>query len=107
VHVTAIDNLGQPPRAQLKEDRRLLGELGATLRVIRADDPASGLIRTARQAGASQLVIGSRRRSRFFRLVSRSTVADQVLRAADGLPVQVVNVGRPGETSDEQRPPQT
>ena len=27
VHVTAIDNLDQPLRARLKEDRRLLGEL--------------------------------------------------------------------------------
>jgi two-component system sensor histidine kinase KdpD len=103
VHVTAIDNLDQPPQAQLKEDRRLLGELGGTLRVIRASDPASGLLRAARQAGACELVIGSRRRSHFSRLVGGATVTDQVLRAADGLPVQVVNVGRPGKTSDERR----
>ena len=50
VHVTAIDNLDQPPRAQLKEDRRLLGELGGTMRVARASDPASGLIRAARRS---------------------------------------------------------
>ena len=104
VHVTAIDNLDQPPRARLKEDRRLLGEIGGTLRVVRADDPASGLIRAARQAGACQLVIGSHRRSHLSRLLSGSTVADQVLRAADELPVQVVNVGRPGRASDERRP---
>jgi two-component system sensor histidine kinase KdpD len=102
VHVTAIDNLDQPPQAQLKEDRRLLGELGGTLRVIRASDPASGLLRAARQAGACELVIGSRRRSHFSRMVGGATVTDQVLRAADGLPVQVVNVGRPGKTSDER-----
>jgi two-component system, OmpR family, sensor histidine kinase KdpD len=109
VHVTAIDNLDQPPRARLKEDRRLLGELGGTLRVVRADNPASGLIRAARQAGACQLVIGSRRRSRFSRLLSGSTVAEQVLRAADELPVQVVNVGRPGKSrparQDQRRAP--
>jgi two-component system, OmpR family, sensor histidine kinase KdpD len=107
VHVTAIDNLDQPPQAQLKEDRRLLGELGGTLRVVRAGDPASGLIRAARQAGACQLVIGSRRRSHFSRLLNGSTMADQVLRAAGELPVQVVNVGRPGKTRDERRPAQT
>lgn len=107
VHVTAIDNLDQPPRARLKEDRRLLGELGGTLRVVRAGDPASGLIRAARQAGACQLVIGSRRRSHLSRLVNGSTMADQVIRAADQLPVQVVNVGRPGKASDERRPPPT
>jgi two-component system sensor histidine kinase KdpD len=103
VHITAIDNLDQPPQAQLKEDRRLLGELGGTLRVVRAGDRASGLIRAARQAGACELVIGSRRRSRFSRLLNGSTVADQVLRAAGDLPVQVVNLGRPGKTRDERR----
>jgi two-component system, OmpR family, sensor histidine kinase KdpD len=105
VHVRAIDNLDQPPKAQLERDRRLLGELGGTLRQVRADDPASGLIRAARKAGACQLVIGSRRRSRWSRLLTGSTVADQVLRAAGDLPVQVVNVGRPDKTSDEWRRP--
>ena len=105
VHVTAIDNLDRRPRARLEQDGRLLGELGGTLREVRADDPASGLIRAARQAGACQLVIGSRRRSRWSRRLTGSTVADQVLRAAGDLPVQVVNVGRPDKTSEEWRRP--
>ncbi len=101
VHVRAIDNLDQPPEARLEEDRRLLGELHGTLLEVRAGDTASGLIRAARQAGACQLVIGSRRRSHWSRLLNGSAVADQVLRAAGDLPVQVVNVGRPDKTSDE------
>ena len=105
VYVRALDNLDQPPKARLEKDRRLLGELGGTLREVRAGDPASGLIRAARKAGACQLVIGSRRRSRWSRLLNGSTVADQVLRAAGDLPVQVVNVGRPDKTSDEWRRP--
>ena len=105
VHVRAIDNLDQLPKARLEQDRRLLGELGGTLRQIRADNPASGLIRAARKAGACQLVIGSRRRSRWSRLLNGSTVADQVLRAADDLPVQVVNVGYSDKTTDEWRRP--
>jgi two-component system sensor histidine kinase KdpD len=107
VHVRDIDNLGRPPTARLEEDRRLLGEVHGTLAEVRAGDIASGLIRAARQAGACQLVIGSdrrSRRSRWSRLLSGSTVADQVLRAAGDLPVQVVNVGRPDKTSDEWRP---
>jgi two-component system sensor histidine kinase KdpD len=103
VYVLAIDNLDQPPKAQLEKDRQLLGDLGGTLRQVRASDPASGLIRAARKARACQLVIGSRRRSRWSRLLIGSTVADQVLRAAGDLPVQVVNVGRPDKTSDESR----
>jgi two-component system sensor histidine kinase KdpD len=104
VHVRDIDNLGPPVGARLEQDRRLLGELGGTLAEVRADNTASGLIRAARQAGACQLVIGSRRRSRWSRLLNGSRVADQVLRAAGDLPVQVVNVGQPDTTSDQWRP---
>jgi two-component system sensor histidine kinase KdpD len=106
VHVLAIDNLGRPPRERLEKDRRLLGELGGTLREVRAGDPASGLIRAARKAGACQLVIGSRRRSRWSRLLNGSTVTDQVLRTAGDLPVQIVNVGRPDKTSAEWHHPE-
>jgi two-component system, OmpR family, sensor histidine kinase KdpD len=104
VHVRDIDNLGRPPKARLEQDRQLLSELHGTLVEVRADDTASGLIRAARQARACQLVIGSHRHSHFSRLLTGSTVADQVLRAAGDLPVQVVNVGRPDKTSDEWRP---
>src|SRR5580700_3486163 len=105
VHVRAIDNLDRPPKARLEQDRRLLGELGGTLREVRAGDPASGLIQAARKAGACQLLIGSHRRSRWSRLLNGSTVADQVLRAAGDLPVQVVNVGQSDKTSDQGHRP--
>ncbi len=104
VYVRDFDNL-DPATERLEKDRRLLGELGGSLLEVRADDPASGLIQAARKAGACQLVIGSRRRSHWSRLLNGSTVADQVLRAAGDLPVQVVNVGRPDKTSDEWRRP--
>jgi two-component system, OmpR family, sensor histidine kinase KdpD len=101
VHVRAIDNFDRVPAARLARDRELLGELDGTWLEVRAGDVASGLIRAARQVGACQLVIGSQRRSHWPRLLNKSTVADQVLRAAGDLPVQIVNVGRPGKTSHE------
>ncbi len=101
VHVRAMDNLDRPPAARLEKDRTLLGELGGTLLEVRAGDVASGLIRAARRADAGQLVIGSQRRSPWSRLLNGSTVAEQVLRAAGDLPVQVVNVGRPDKASEE------
>ena len=103
VYVRDIDYLDQPPTERLEKDRRLLGELGGTLHEVRADDPASGLIQAAREAGACQLVIGARRRSHWSRLLNGSTIADQVLRAAGDLPVQVVNVGQPDKNSNEWR----
>jgi nucleotide-binding universal stress UspA family protein len=102
VHVRALDNL-DPATERLEKDRRLLGELGGTLLEVRAGDPASGLLEAAREAGACQLVIGSRHRWRLSRLLNGSTVTEQVLRAAGDLPVQVVNVGRPDKTSREWR----
>ena len=101
VYVRAIDNLDRPPAALLENDRKLLGELGGTLLEVRGGDVASGLIQAARQAGACQLVIASHRRTHWPRLLHASTVADQVLRAAGDLPVQVVNVGQPDKTSRE------
>ncbi len=106
VHVRDIDNLGRPPKARLEQDRRLLSELHGTLAEIRAGDIASGLIRAARQARACQLVIGSRRRSHWSRLLNGSTVADHVLREAGDLPVQVVNVGRPNKPATSGAPHQ-
>jgi two-component system, OmpR family, sensor histidine kinase KdpD len=101
VHVRAIDNFDRAPAARLERDRTLLGELGGTFGEVRSGNVASGLMRAAHQVGACQLVIGSQRRSHWPRLLNRSTVADQVLRAAGDLPVQVVNVGRPDKTSHE------
>jgi len=103
VHVRPLDNLDRPARTRLTEDRRLLTGLHGTFTEVKASDPASGLIRAARQAGAAQLVIGARRRSRWSRLLSGSTVADRVLRLAGDLAVQVVNVGQPDKTSSEWR----
>jgi two-component system sensor histidine kinase KdpD len=97
VHVRALDNLDRPDSEQLDEDRRLLDELHGTWHEVKAADTASGLIRTARRAGAAQLVIGSRGRSRLSHRWKGPTV-DQVCRMAGELSVQVVNVGHPDET---------
>jgi two-component system, OmpR family, sensor histidine kinase KdpD len=95
VHVRALDNLDPVRRAELDQDRQLLAAERGTLIEVRASDAAAGLIRAARAARASQLVVGSRRRLRWSRVVTRSSVADRVLHAAGDLAVQVVNVGRP------------
>jgi len=94
--------------AGLEKDRRLLGELGGTLRVVQGRRPCFRADPGRPQGpGACQLVIGSRRRSHWSRLLDPGPRwADQVLRAAGGpWPVQVVNVGRPDKTSEEWRRP--
>jgi two-component system, OmpR family, sensor histidine kinase KdpD len=99
VHVRPLDNMDRAARARLAADRRLLKQLHGEYTEVKASDPASGLISAAGKAGAAQLVVGSRRRSHLSRLLTGSTVADQVLRQAGDLPVQIVNVGRPDNTS--------
>jgi two-component system, OmpR family, sensor histidine kinase KdpD len=103
VHVRPLDNMDGAARARLTEDRRLLKELHGEFTEVKADDPASGLVRAARSAGAAQLVVGSRRQSHLSRLLSGSRIADQVLRIAGDLPVQVVNVGRPDSTRADRK----
>ena len=104
VYVRDLDNLDQPPTEQLEKDRRLLGELGGSLHEVRADDPATGLIRAARETGACQLVIGTRRRSHWSRLLERIHGRRPGAPGAGDLPVQVVNVGQPDKTSRECAP---
>jgi two-component system, OmpR family, sensor histidine kinase KdpD len=102
VHVRPLDNMDEAAAARLTADRRLLKELRGQFSEVKADDPASGLVGAARRAGAAQLVIGARRRSHLSRLLTGTTIADQVLRLAGDLPVQVVNVGQPESTSGRQ-----
>jgi two-component system sensor histidine kinase KdpD len=101
VHVRPPDNLDRPARAQLTQDRQLLKQLHGTFAEVKADDPATALIRAARKADAAQLVIGSRRRSRWSQLLSGSTVADRVQRAAQ----RPASPGRERRTTgqDQQR----
>jgi two-component system, OmpR family, sensor histidine kinase KdpD len=94
VHVQPLDNMDRPAEEYLTADRRLLKELNGRFTEIKAADPASGLIRAAGQADASQLVIGSGHRPHWARRLTGSAVSDQVLGMAGDLPVQVVNVGR-------------
>ncbi|HLJ08251.1 MAG TPA: sensor histidine kinase KdpD, partial [Acidimicrobiia bacterium] len=76
----------------LDDARRLLDDLGGTFAEVTADNPATGLVRAAKRAGASQLVIGSPAGAWLSRLV-KGAMARRVLRAAGDLPVQLVCVG--------------
>ncbi len=99
VHVRPLDNMDGSARARLATDRSQLTQLHGEFSEIKASDPASGLIRAARKAGAGQLIVGSSRAHLPRLLGGSTTVSDQVLRMAGDLPVQVVNVGRPDNTS--------
>jgi len=95
-----------PPPAGPGKLRSYLGiapGVGKTYAMLR-DGRSRRRSGAAREAGACQLVIGSRRRSRWSRLLNGSTVADQILGAAGDLPVQVVNVGQPPKARTSPHP---
>jgi two-component system sensor histidine kinase KdpD len=81
-----------PPAAQLARDRQLLEELGGSYSEARASNVAHGLVRAARRANASQLVIGSPAGGWWSRMLKGGMVR-RILKAAGDLPVQLVCVG--------------
>ena len=71
VHVRADDGLATPGSGILLEHRRLVEELGGTYREVVGSDVAKALVQAARAEGATQLVLGASRRSRWDDLTRR------------------------------------
>jgi two-component system sensor histidine kinase KdpD len=89
VHVTADDGLSADGAELLSVQRRLVEQLGGRVHDVVAPSPAEGLVSFAHSEKATQLVLGSSRRSRFHELLHGS-FAGRVIRAADGIDVHVI-----------------
>jgi two-component system sensor histidine kinase KdpD len=63
VHVVPPDGLAQAPTDDLRRQRRLLAELGGTYHQVVGNDVPTGLLEFARGVHATQIVLGSSRRS--------------------------------------------
>jgi two-component system sensor histidine kinase KdpD len=100
VHVRAGEHLASPPPDALERHRRLLEELGGTYYEVVGADAARTLVGFARDEHATQLVLGSSRRSRWSEL-TRGSVINRVVRDSGDVDVHVISarVGgeRPGE----------
>ena len=73
VHIRSADGLSQPRSALLEKQLTLLTELGGTYYTVAADDIAEGLVGFAKAHHATQLVLGTSRRSRWVVLGFAST----------------------------------
>jgi two-component system sensor histidine kinase KdpD len=75
VHVGSADGLSSTAGGELERHRALLLELGGTYREVVGDDVAASLASFATAEQATQIVLGSTRRSRFAELTQGSLAA--------------------------------
>jgi two-component system, OmpR family, sensor histidine kinase KdpD len=92
VHVRTQDGLRTPDPVYLDEDRTLVEELGGHYREVAGDDIAGALLAVAQAEQATQVVLGSSRRSRWQELTRGSIIRD-VVRAAGAIDVHVISHG--------------
>lgn len=89
-------------REQLADNLALAASLGASLMTVAADHVGDALVDQARQLRASQIVIGKSRRSRWFEWWHGS-IAQDVIRKAQGVAVHVVPLSDADERPDKPR----
>ncbi|GAA4887163.1 sensor histidine kinase KdpD [Saccharopolyspora cebuensis] len=90
VHVLRGDGLAGTSAGGLARVRRLAEAVGASFHTVVGDDVPTALLEFARGADATQLVVGTSRRSRWARLFSEGIGAG-VVRESGGIDVHMVN----------------
>jgi two-component system sensor histidine kinase KdpD len=90
VHVRSDEGLVGPPGGLLEQHRRLLEEMGGEYQEVTGGDVATALVDFARAENATQLVLGSSRRSRWAEL-ARGSVINRVVRLSGSIDVHVIS----------------
>jgi two-component system sensor histidine kinase KdpD len=90
VNVRGGEGLAGPPTGDLDRHRRVLEDLGGTYHEIVGADPAQALVAFARTEHATQLVLGSSRRSRWAEIFGGSVI-NRVVRASGDIDVHVIS----------------
>jgi len=78
VHVVRGDGLAGMSAPQMGKVRELANSLGATLHTVVGDDVSTALLDFAREMNATQLVLGTSRRSRWARIFDEGIGAETV-----------------------------
>lgn len=81
VHVVRGDGLSGVSAPQMGKIRELAASLGATLHTVAGDDVSGALLDFAREMNATQLVLGTSRRSRWARIFDEGIGAETVQRS--------------------------
>lgn len=102
VHVASGDGLVIGDNAELDRRRRLVEELGGDYREVVGHDPAAALVAFARAEKATQLVLGSSRRSR-WQVLTGGSVVNRVVRSAGSIDVHVIALDAKGSARSRGR----
>ncbi len=89
VHVLGSDGMAGASPAALRTQRELVESLGGSYHEVIGDDVARALLEFARSVDATQLVIGTSRRSRWARAVRRG-IGGQVIADSGEIDVHIV-----------------
>jgi len=98
VHVVRGDGLSGVSAPQMGRVRELAISLGATLHTVVGDDVPSALLDFARDENATQLVIGTSRRSRWARMFDEG-IGASVVQQSGKIDVHMVTHEQAGRTS--------
>lgn len=89
VHVVRGDGLAGVSAPQMGRIRELAGSIGATLHTVTGDDVTTALLDFARERNATQLVIGTSRRSRWARIFDEG-ISARTVQASGTIDVHMV-----------------
>ncbi|GAA1279924.1 DUF4118 domain-containing protein [Pseudonocardia aurantiaca] len=95
VHVLRGDGLSGPPAGALVRLRTLADDVGASFHTVVGDDVPAALLDFARGANATQLVIGTSRRSRMARLFDEG-IGARVIQESGTIDVHMVSHAEAG-----------
>lgn len=98
VHVLRGDGLAGAPVEAVARYRRLAEDVGATYHTVVGEDVPSALLEFARGVNATQLVLGTSRRSRFARVLDEG-VGPTVIRMSGSIDVHLVTHSEAGHGS--------
>jgi two-component system, OmpR family, sensor histidine kinase KdpD len=90
VHVVTSDGLAAAPPERLARQRDLVESLGGAYHTVTGADAADAVLTFAREANATQIVIGATRRSRLKELFGRGTGTTIIEGSGDDIDVYVV-----------------
>ncbi|GAA4476085.1 sensor histidine kinase KdpD [Rhodococcus olei] len=99
VHVVRGDGLVGVSAPEMGKVRKLASSIGATLHSVVGDDVPATLLDFARSANATQLVLGTSRRSRWARILDQG-IGATVVQQSGGIDVHMVTHG---ETAPPRR----
>jgi two-component system sensor histidine kinase KdpD len=105
VHVRSQDGLTAAATEALGRQRALVERLGGTYRDVVGDDVGKALADTARRMNATQIVLGSTRRSRFAELLRGSVIRRVIRDSGDEVDVHVIGLRWDGVRPPSSRRP--